>query len=308
MRQLINLKIDYAFKLIFGKQGNEPILMAFLNAALKFPQESQITNVTLLNPELNKEYKDDKKSVMDIRAVTAEGIYVNIEIQLANRHDMERRSLYYWAKMYTLQMHEGMAYQELANTITINILDFNYIKQTRSYHSVFRLFEKDEGFELTEALEIHFMELPKLLIKWRERQVSPWEDALVRWLFLLEGSEDEEILKTLEEIAMQDPVLNKAIEEWEKSSDDPKVREEYLARRKAVLDEMAAVREAELRLREAIKQSKKEGKIEGIKEGKIEGIKEGKIEVAKKLIEKGMDVAAISQITGLLEDEIGHLI
>ena len=42
-------------------------------------------------------------------------------------------------------------------TITINILDFNYIKQTRNYHSVFRLFEKDEGFELTEALEIHFM-------------------------------------------------------------------------------------------------------------------------------------------------------
>jgi len=59
--------------------------------------------------------------------------------------------------------------------------------------SVFRLFEKEEGFELTEALEIHFIELPKLLVKWRERLGSPWEDVLVRWLFLLEGSEDEEI-------------------------------------------------------------------------------------------------------------------
>lgn len=117
----------------------------------------------------------------------------------------------------------------------------------------------------------------------------------MRWLFLLEGSEDEEILKTLEEIAMQDPVLSKAMEEWEKSSDDPQVREEYLARRKAVLDEMAAVREAELRLREAIKQSKKEG------------IKEGKNEIAKKLLDKGMDVTAISQITGILEEELRHL-
>jgi hypothetical protein len=35
VRQLIDLKIDYAFKLIFGKQGNEQILIAFLNAALK---------------------------------------------------------------------------------------------------------------------------------------------------------------------------------------------------------------------------------------------------------------------------------
>lgn len=219
--------------------------MAFLNAALKLPKENQITKVTLLNPELNKEYKDDKKSVMDLRAVTSEGIQVNIEIQLANKHDMERRSLYYWAKMYTDQMNQGMAYQELANTITINILDFNYIKQTRNYHSVFRLFEKDEGFELIEALEIHFMELSKLVVKWREREVSPWED--------------EEILKTLEEIAMNDSVLNKAIEEWEKYSDDPQVREEYWARRKAILDEKAAIREAELRLREALKQGREEG-------------------------------------------------
>ena len=303
MRQLIDLKIDYAFKLIFGKQGNEPILIAFLNAALKLPHENQITTVTLLNPEMNKEYKHDKKSVMDIRAVTTEGIHVNIEIQLANRHDMERRTLYYWAKMYTLQMREGMGYQELANTITINILDFNYINQTRKFHSVFRLFEKEEGFELTEALEIHFIELPKLLVKWRERLVSPWEDVLVRWLFLLEGSEDEEILKTLEEIAVQDPVLNQAMEEWEKSSDDPKVREEYFDRRKAVLDEMAAVREAELRLREAIKQSKKEGREEGREEGRVEE----KQEVTKKLLFKGMDVKSISEITGMSEEEIKNL-
>ena len=269
--------------------------MAFLNAALKLPPENQITTVTLLNPELNKEYNHDKKSVMDIRAVTNEGIHVNIEIQLANKYDMERRTLYYWAKMYTLQMREGMSYQELANTITINILDFNYIYQTRNYHSVFRLFEKEEGFELTEALEIHFIELSKFVIKWRERLVSPWEDLLARWLFLLEGSENEEILKTLEEIAMQAPVLNQAMEEWEKSSDDPKIREEYYDKRKAILDEMAAFREAELRLREEIRQGKKEGR------------EEVKREVTKRLLEKGMDFKSISDITGMSEEEIKNL-
>jgi len=121
----------------------------------------------------------------------------------------------------------------------------------------------------------------------------------VRWLFLLEGSEDEEILKTLEEIAVQDPVLNQAIEEWEKSSDDPKVRAEYFARRKAVLDEMAVVREAELRLRKAIKQSKKEGREEGREEEKRE--------VAKKLLEKGMDFKSIFEITGISEETLKDL-
>ncbi|KJR45014.1 Signal transduction histidine kinase [Desulfosporosinus sp. I2] len=185
-------------------------------------------------------------------------------------------------------MREGMAYKELAKAVTINILDFNYLNQTKNYHSVFHLYEDEERFQLTEALEMHFMELPKLVSKWRRREVSPWEDVLVRWLLLLEGSENQEILKTLEEIAMQDPVLHQAIAAWEKSSDDPNVREEYFARRKAVLDEMAAVREAELRLREAIQK------------GKVEG----KAEVAKNLLDLGMEISKIAKATGMTEDEV----
>lgn len=98
---------------------------------------------------------------------------------------------------------------------------------------------------------------------------------------------------------MQDPVLNQAMEEWEKSSDDPKIREEYYDRRKAVLDEMAAVREAELRLQEAIRQSKKEGR----EEGRVEE----KMKVTKRLLEKGMDFKSISDITGMSEEEIKNL-
>ncbi|WP_242876315.1 hypothetical protein [Desulfosporosinus hippei] len=97
------------------------------------------------------------------------------------------------------------------------------------------------------------------------------------------------------------------MDEWEKSSDDPKIREEYYDRRKAVLDEMAAVREAELRLREAIRQSKKEGREEGREEGKKEGREEVKKKVTKRLLEKGMDFKAISDITGMSEEEIKNL-
>ena len=113
-----------------------------------------------------------------------------------------------------------MAYKELAKAVTINILDFNYLNQTKNYHSVFHLYEDEERFQLTEALEMHFRELPKLVSKWRRREVSPWENVLARWLLLLEGSENQEIFKTLEEIAMQDPVLHQAIAAWEKSSDN----------------------------------------------------------------------------------------
>ena len=90
--------------------------------------------------------------------------------------------------------------------------------------------------------------------------------------------------------------MTKAIEEWEKSSEDPKVREEYQDRRKAILDEMAAVREAELRLREAIKASKAEGIVEGEHEKAIQ--------IARNLKEMGIEIEKIAQSTGLSTNDI----
>ncbi len=76
-----------------------------------------------------------------------------------------------------------------------------------------------------------------------------------------------------------------------------------MARRKAILNEKAAIREAELRLREAIKQSKEEGKREGKREGRVEG----KLEVARKLLNRGMDIQSISEIIDISEEEISNL-
>lgn len=120
---------------------------------------------------------------------------------------------------------------------------------------------------------------------------------------LLEGAENQEILKTLEEIAMQDPVLHQAMAAWEKSSDDPQVREEYFARRKAVLDEMAAVREAELRLREAIQAGELKSREAEFK-GKAEGKAEEKAEVARNLLDLGVEIPKIAIATGLSEEEV----
>lgn len=206
---------------------------------------------------------------------------------------------------------EGMAYKELAIAVMINILDYNYLKQTKNYHNVFHLYEDEEKFQLTDTLEMHFMELPKLISKWRRREVRPWENELERWLLLLEDSENEEILRTLEEIAMQDPVLNQAMAAWERLSDDPKIREEYYARRKAVLDENAAVREAELSLREALQAGEKkaeEAEQKGKAEGRVEGKVEGKIEVAKNLLDMGIEILKVSKATGLTEEEVKRLI
>ncbi|MCM3185925.1 Rpn family recombination-promoting nuclease/putative transposase [Priestia megaterium] len=297
MTKRLDLRVDFAFKSLFGTHGNESILAAFLNAALRFPDDKKIQTVQLLDPHFNKENQEDKRSILDVHAQLEDGTRVNIEIQLNNKHDMEKRTLYYWSKMYSSQMKEGMDYGELCKTITINIVNFRYLSHIHDYHSTFQLYEREQKLLLTDMLEIHFMELPKLLIKWRNREVDPREDQLVRWLLLLEASEDEEITQVLEEIAMQeDQVLKKAMDEWERVSQDPEVLLAYEARRKALLDEKSALRRAE-----------KLGEEKGKQIGEEIGEKKGIIKVALSMIQKGLDNQTIAEFTNLTPEEIDKL-
>ena len=59
--------------------------------------------------------------------------------------------------------------------------------------------------------------------------------------------------------------------------------------------------------KKGIKQGKEEGMREGIKEGVREGKKEEKRKIAKKLLEKGVTLSEIQEITGLEIEEIKNL-
>jgi predicted transposase/invertase (TIGR01784 family) len=181
---------------------------------------------------------------------------------------MAKRSLYYWSKLYSRQLFEGMAYEQLNPTITINILNFNYLQETDEFHSAFHLYEQKKQFLLTDSLALHFIEMPKLRKKWRAKEVTPQQDRLIRWLFLLDGNENEEIRKELEAIAMEDPMIDRAMKDWENVSTDPKLREFYFDRRKAVIDRLAAAKTVELKLERA----KVEGEVKGRVEGKADAI------------------------------------
>ncbi|MGI6487461.1 MAG: PD-(D/E)XK nuclease family transposase [Syntrophothermaceae bacterium] len=48
-----------------------------------------------------------------MRAVTAAREQINIEAQLANQYNMEKRTLLYWSRMYTGQLQSEYDYREL---------------------------------------------------------------------------------------------------------------------------------------------------------------------------------------------------
>ncbi len=81
----MNLRVDFAFKRLFGVEGNEDILIGFLNAVLQSSIDEEITSLHLDDPHLPREQKGDKLSILDLRATLNNGIKLNIEIQVRDK-------------------------------------------------------------------------------------------------------------------------------------------------------------------------------------------------------------------------------
>jgi predicted transposase/invertase (TIGR01784 family) len=258
--------VDFAFKFIFGSEQNKDILIDFLNATIN--GDETITNITLLNPFNMKEYIDDKLSILDVKAQLDNGTFVNVEVQLLNQKDMKNRTLYYWSKLYSSQLSESENYFKLKKTIAINILNFVLLDETQKYHTTYHLQEDKEGFQLTELMEIHMIEIPKLM-----HSCESLDDKLVDWLLFLENPEN----KNMEVLTMKNPKIKKAMTVLEFISSDKRARELYEARQKEIRDRAGQLLYAK---------------------------KEGKKETAVEMLKDGVDIAIIQKYTKLERNEI----
>lgn len=297
--RLMDLKIDVAFKQLFGSEKNKSITIVFLNAILQKTNRGTIKNIQFENIELGGEHREDKQSRLDILALTDTDEYINIEIQFTNKYDMVKRSIYYWSQVYSAPFEKGMIYKTLQPVIAINIMNFNLIKETKRFHTAYHLYEDEDKFQLTDVMEFHFIEMPKLIHDWQAGKLAPWDDLLARWLLLL-GMVDhrkekvyEDIYKELEAIAMKDETLRKAFENWEVLSGTKEEIVAYRARMKQLFDEESMIGEAEMR-----------GVEKGLEQGIEKGVTIEKKNIAKKLITENIPLETISQVTELSLEEV----
>ena len=279
---LLDPKVDFVFKNIFGSPNHPEILISFLNATLK--PKKKIVSVDIKKTDIEKQYIEDKYSRLDVKATTSNDEIINIEIQLKNENNMIKRSLYYLSKMYEEQLNEKEDYSKLARTVCINILNFKYLK-TDNFHTGYRFKEIE-----TNDMEVHFIEIPKL------QYSSDEKDMLVAWTEFLKDPESE----TVRGLELSIEEIRQAKDELIRMSNDSTQRELYDMRANSLRDKISELNAAE---RKGIEKGKKEGRKEGIEEGR----KEEKIKIARNMKLSGLDINTIAKITNLSEDEIDKL-
>ena len=226
------------------------------------------------NKELTRELINDKTAILDVRAKTEDGTQIDIEVQLTNQHNMDKRTLFYWGKLFNEKIAKGEDYKNLKKVITINILDFDYINLDK-FHTKFHLWEDEEkDYMLTDLVEIHFIEVSKFN---RLEKKNLKQDRLQRWLTFFNNDISEEKLK---ELMNMDTDIKRAEERLDYLSSDEKTIEIYKAREKSLHERANMINSAK---------------------------DEGKIEVIKNALKEGLGLDIISKITGKSIDEIKEI-
>ena len=276
----VNMLNDVFFKSLLCDDRHKELTLNFLNSILNRTGDDAFYDIEFLDKEIDPIIEAGKVSILDIRAKMNDDTYVNVEVQIAKPVDMKKRAMFYWSKLYSYQLGESEDYSLLKDVISINLLNFILFKEHKRCHSSCHITDDFDKNTIIKDFEMHFIELPKFKISDIKRLKKS-----EKWFALFSNRcTDEE----LEEIAMSEPAIKKALEYQNYFMHDEKLRYKYELQEKAIRD-----------YNSSMFASKQEGIQEGIQENKIQN--------AINFLKLGIDIETVAKGVNLSIEKIKEL-
>ena len=300
----IDLMVDWSFKKIFGTEVNKDILIEFLKVI--FPQYA-ISDITYVPTEQLGIMEDDRKAIFDVLCRTVDGKTFLVEMQRGYQKHFFERALFYTSFPIMKQGKKALAEEARGNrpwdfsldgVFFLGILNFKYEDDEMTEHR-YRLMEATSKKLMTDKLEFVFVEVEKF-----DKGEDELETDLDKWLYLLKNMSN--LLGRPERL--RDRIFTKLFDVAELAQLDDEDRIKYIKSMNTERDTYNQIEYArETGREEGLEEGHKVGKEEGLKEGLKEGAKRNSFDIAKRMLEKGIDIETISELTGLTEKEISKL-
>ena len=272
----INLMVDWSFKRVFGTEVNKDILIEFLKVI--FPQFA-ITDITYIPTEQLGIMEDDRKAIFDVLCKTEDGKTFLVEMQRGAQKHFFERALYYTSFPIMKQGKKAIAKEEegagpwdfsLDGVFFLGILDFEYEQDEMTEHR-YQLLETTTLKQMTDKLEFVFVEVAKF-----DKSEDELETDLDKWLYLLKN------MSTLLErpAALRDRIFGRLFDVAEYARLDDEERKNYVEAMNTARDTYNVITYA---------------------------LEKRTYEIAQRMIEKGLDVDTIADLTGLTKEEVAKL-
>lgn len=290
MKNLI--RFDWALKRLLINKANYKVLEGFISELLN----EDITIISILESESNREGEDDKFNRIDLLVENSGKELTIIEIQQRNEYDYFHRILFGTSKLITEYLKLGEPYSNIRKVYSINILYFD-LGQGEDY-----IYHGNTEFE---GLHKH----DKLLLS--DKQIEKFHQFKPEQIF-----PEYFIIK----VNRFDDYAKSTLDEWIYYLKNDEIKDDFRAKGLAEAKEILKIDKLNEEERNAYKRywenkSYEAGILQDLKmeENKIrkeefeKGEKQKALIIALNLKNQGIEIKIIAQTTGLTIKEIENL-
>lgn len=192
-------KSNRVLRKVLNSKENLDILQDFIETFLKV----KIKEIKL-NPYLeiksNNLPSPENFGIADVRIQLENQEELNVGIQFIDGYYAQNKMLLYYAQIHSNQL-EYEDNRKFAKTITINLLDFNYLKSNNYFNKI--IIPSKTGNEI----ELYVLELPKFMSSSQKKL-----DKQEAWMLYLCGEQEKlivEILQRFDKIRKLNNLLEK---------------------------------------------------------------------------------------------------
>lgn len=300
----LELTSDVVFK-SFMLSDNTKNYKARLISLITSIDEEVLRKAKYTSQELKINNKQDKIFKTDIIAEIKNHM-LNIEMNKEYYDGLFQKNTSYYSRIRSEELDSGEDYIDLKKIIQINLDDFHKYNGNKLVYE-FKMREKD-----TENIEDNLLTSYHIDLKiLKDKCYNNIDTNVFRGDMLMEKEKQEELEKLLRIFVEDDldklrgdPIMDEAIDELERISQDKKIIGLYNA-------EAVERKVYNSKMKYAEKIGMEKGMEKGMKKGMEKGIEQGiqkeKIEITKKLLSKNINIDVISEITELKKEEIEGL-
>ena len=273
--RLLDLKSDVVFKSFFSKDTKEGVYCR--TKMISSVIGKTVKTATVLNPDILPDFISGKFPRLDIHCVLDDGSEIDVEMQGTKAHDDQiARSVYYAVSLAKSSVKQGMIYSQMPRVHQIMFMDFKVVEDEEFYHS-YSFCDDKTGAQLSDLVQIHFIELPKL--KSNPEQMS----ELMFWAMMVKsGTTDntQAVFNTFPVIKEDLHMANTLLRDISQSEKEWWVSYESAEReRNAYFN--ASLQQAEQR-----------------------GMQQGQNQIIQNMLSLGKNYSEIAQLTGLSESQV----
>jgi len=302
------IRFDWAIKRILRDKANSEVLEGLMTVLIGQP----IHIIEILESESNADSREDKFNRVDVKARTAKGELVIVEVQLTKESDFFQRILFGTSTAIKEQISIGKGYDVIRKVYSINILYFNFgAGDDYAFHGVttFRgMTNKEAVLRLTTDNEREYM-------KKEARRITMPEEVFPEYYLLIVDRFNEVARTPIEEwmAYLKDGIIKDDTETPGLQAARKKLA--YMSmtdkERRAYEDYMVSVHAA----KDAYETARSDGYVDGYHEGEAKGRAEGEAKgrmegikaMAHRLKAMNMPIETIMEVTGLSKEEVSTL-